>query len=514
MSGTQTKLSFSTILDTALDAVVVMDRRGAIVDWNNVAAEIFGWTRTEAIGASLADLIVPVRLREAHSNGLKRFLDTGVGPVLRKRIEVTALRKGGEEFPVELSITPYEESGTLVFLGFLRDITERRENAARLENQARQAKVLYYAISSASSASSPEEALQTCLNAVHELTGWPLGHVYVPSSRHPNQLDPSGIWFPASGMEYLDFKEATARTCLPLGKGLPGLVWQSGEPQWIRETRFNARLPRADKMDNAGIRSAVAFPVKNGGTTIAVVEFFTPVQSEPDPNLLLILRSIGDQVGRVFERRLAEAKLQNETDRQKLLLAELNHRVKNMLTVVSGIASQTMRHTNSVASFNKDFLGRLHALSEAHSLLATQSWEETPLEALAEKILAPYRVESSRIKLGGPQLALTAKAALALSLVLHELVTNATKYGALAVPEGNIHIAWNFDEDRSSVLLEWRESGLAGLTKPSKTGFGTRLIDATIKHELRGVVRVRYERDGVAYSMRWPVELEAKGRRQ
>jgi PAS domain S-box-containing protein len=500
-----------TVLETALDAVVVMNRDGRIADWNSTACEIFGWTRDEAIGATLGDLIIPPQLREAHVKGLKMFLETGVGPVLRKRIEVTALRKSGQEFPVELSITPYEEAGTLVFLGFIRDITARKDAARRLEQQARQAKVLYDAISFAAGASSPEEALQICLGAVHELTGWPLGHVYLPSETEAARLDPSGIWFPATGDVYKEFKDTTADTRFSPGEGLPGLVWQSGEPVWIANVRADSRFPRAPVMEHVGISSAVGFPIKNGGTTIAVVEFFTPVQSEPDANLLLILRSIGDQVGRVFERRLAETKLKKETERQKLLLAELNHRVKNMLTVVTGIAAQTMRHSESVREFNKDFLSRLNALSVAHGLLATQSWGPTPLEMLVRQVLAPHAGANSRIETEGPPVDLAPKIALALSMVLHELATNAAKYGALANPQGRLSVLWTLNEDKSRIQMSWCEYGVPGVKKPGKTGFGTRLINATIKHELYGNFDLGYEPDGIRYSMDWALESGAKG---
>ena len=115
-----------------------------------------GGRRAEAVGSLLCDLIIPHALREAHRQGLERFLHTGVGPVLRTRIEVTALRKNGEEFPVELSITPYVNDGELVFLGFLRDITNRKRVAERLERQVQQAKLLYETISFAAQATSFE----------------------------------------------------------------------------------------------------------------------------------------------------------------------------------------------------------------------------------------------------------------------------------------------------------------------------------------------------------------------
>ena len=118
------------VLETALDAVVVMKSDGVVADWNDRAAGVFGWSRDEAVGRTMADLIIPERYREAHRNGLQRYLETGIGNVLGTRIEVAGLRKNGEEFPVELSISPVRDGKSILFVGCLRDITER--NALRL----------------------------------------------------------------------------------------------------------------------------------------------------------------------------------------------------------------------------------------------------------------------------------------------------------------------------------------------------------------------------------------------
>ena len=111
------------VLETALYAVVVMRDDGIVADWNDQAVNVFGWTREEAVGHAMADLIVPERYRTAHKNGLERYLSSGQATVLDRRIEVSAIRKNGEEFPVELSIAPIN-GGRLLFVGFLRDITE------------------------------------------------------------------------------------------------------------------------------------------------------------------------------------------------------------------------------------------------------------------------------------------------------------------------------------------------------------------------------------------------------
>ena len=115
-----------------------MSPEGRVTEWNEVASSTFGWSRSEALGAILADLIIPHRLRGAHATGLAKFLKTGVGPILRNRIEVVACRKSGEEFPVELSVTPWSNDGAVCFLGFVRDITDRKRFEQYLEESNRE----------------------------------------------------------------------------------------------------------------------------------------------------------------------------------------------------------------------------------------------------------------------------------------------------------------------------------------------------------------------------------------
>ncbi|HEV8420372.1 MAG TPA: PAS domain S-box protein [Actinomycetota bacterium] len=131
------------IIETASDAVVGMDTNGRITDWNRQAESTFGWSREEAIGRVLADTIVPPQYREAHASGLERFLQTGQGPVLNRRVELAALHREGREFPVELTVCPVQWGPTLGFTAFVRDITERKqaeEQLRRARNEAERAK--------------------------------------------------------------------------------------------------------------------------------------------------------------------------------------------------------------------------------------------------------------------------------------------------------------------------------------------------------------------------------------
>lgn len=118
------------VLETTLDSVIVMKSDGIVVDWNDRAVSIFGWSREEAVGRPLAELVIPERYREAHKKGLRRYLESRKGEVIGRRIEVSGLRRNGDEFPVELSISPIQDVEGILFVGCLRDLSER--NALRL----------------------------------------------------------------------------------------------------------------------------------------------------------------------------------------------------------------------------------------------------------------------------------------------------------------------------------------------------------------------------------------------
>ncbi len=124
-----------SVLDTAFDAVVVIDTSDRIIGWNHIAAATFGWSSADAIGHRISELIIPEQHRAAHDRGLRHYLETGEGPVLDKTIEISALRRSGEEFPVELSITCSDQFGEILFVGFLRDISERRARAERMQRR-------------------------------------------------------------------------------------------------------------------------------------------------------------------------------------------------------------------------------------------------------------------------------------------------------------------------------------------------------------------------------------------
>lgn len=312
--------SLGAVLRTALDAVVVMRLDGTIAGWNDVAERTFGWSFDEARGRRMSEMIIPERYRTAHEQGLAHYLATGEGPVLDRHFEIEALHRAGHELPVELSITRTEQFGEPVFLGFLRDISERRDAARR----------------------------------------------------------------------------------------------------------------------------------------------------------------------------------------QELLIGELNHRVKNMLGVVSGIAHQTARNSSDIAGFSEAFDGRLMSLASAHEILTGSSWEVAPLVTLMDALLAAYRDEAGQVSWHGDDVELDSRQLLSMGMIVHELLTNAIKYGALSQPGGRLAITWR--REAGWLNFAWDETGLEGVTPPARLGFGSKMIKLSAGHELRGRLTTEWATDGVRHRLAFPLE--------
>ncbi|GAO38904.1 putative two-component histidine kinase [Sphingomonas changbaiensis NBRC 104936] len=479
------------VLETALDAVVAMAPDGTVAAWNAVAEQVFGWTEAEVLGRPLADLIIPQQHREAHRAGLERYNRTGRETILNRRIEITAVDRAGREFPVELSITTAPDR--LLFIGFLRDITARREAEARLQRQAREAQLLFEVASLATSTNSFEDALRACLNAICDLTGWPLGHALLLIG---TELVSMSVWHDDTKGAADALREATEQIRFTSGVGLPGMVLAAGEPIWIADAAEASQFPRK----GLGLGAAFGFPLKSEGRIIAVLEFFTYDRVRPDPELMLVVRTLGEQVGRVLERKRTE-------DHQELLLHELNHRVKNMLSIVQSVAMQTFKGAAPREAI-RTFETRLGALAAAHDLLIAENWEAASLQEIVSKAGLGCGADRDRIRTEGPELRLHARAAVSLSLALHELCTNAVKYGALSTEGGRIHIAWHIVHDGTRLCLVWQEQGGPAVQPPQARGFGSRMIERALAAELGGKVELHFLPEGLRCVIEAPLPAE------
>lgn len=211
--------------------------------------------------------------------------------------------------------------------------------------------------------------------------------------------------------------------------------------------------------------------------------------------LLLLLIGVG------FAVRMATTIARGEA-LHVLLVEELNHRVKNTLAIMQAIASQTFRSASP--NERRAFEGRLTALSEAHNLLSDEKWLHAGIRDVVERVLRPYvLLDSRRIRMSGPEVPLSPPQAVTLSMILHEIATNAAKYGALANDTGAVQIEWQtFDRPATRMLqLIWRETGGPKVTAPEHKGFGSQLIERGARDQLRGRAVTEYSEDGVTYTI-------------
>ncbi|WP_427964610.1 CHASE domain-containing protein [Altererythrobacter sp.] len=219
--------------------------------------------------------------------------------------------------------------------------------------------------------------------------------------------------------------------------------------------------------------------------------------------LLMVLVRLMTQQAREDEARIEYYAEQNSI--RNSLVRELNHRVKNTLANVLSIASLTRRRTDNLDEFASALDGRIRALSATHDLLTKSDWGTTLLRDVAEAELAPYSAGfDSTVELIGPAVELAPNDALSLGLALHELATNAAKYGALSRKGGKVTITWDMAGE-DGAIIRWQESGGPQVEAQRKPGFGTELIEKIIAHELKSPVKLEFPPEGVRCELRVPV---------
>jgi PAS domain S-box-containing protein len=196
-------------------------------------------------------------------------------------------------------------------------------------------------------------------------------------------------------------------------------------------------------------------------------------------------------------------------ERQKLLVNELNHRVKNTLVSVQSIASQTLRTTDTPEAFRDAFEGRIMALSHTHDLLTQQNWEGASLREIFDFELEAFAARDRIAFDYARDLQLSPKATVALGMAVHELATNALKYGALSIPDGSVRVVWASDPGEADggpcLRLSWTEQGGPPVVAPTRRGFGARLLEKGLAGELSAQVSIAYDSLGLVCTMRLPI---------
>jgi PAS domain S-box-containing protein len=250
----------------------------------------------------------------------------------------------------------------------------------------------------------------------------------------------------------------------------------------------------ADKQDSFTSEYRTVHP---DGTTLWLRGRAQVVARAPDGKAQRLVSIVTD----VTERKATE-------DHIQFLMHEISHRSKNLLMVIQSIARRTARTAGTMEDFENRFERRLQGLAASHEVLVSKNWQGAPLAELVRQQLVPFvEVHSSRFEIAGPDIVVTAEAAQAIGLAIHELATNAIKHGALSESGGKVSISWGFDgnADTPPVLLNWIEQGGPQVSPPSRKGFGHVVIGEMVERSLNGKVAVEFDAQG----LRWSVSIPA-----
>lgn len=293
------------VLNSSLDSVIAINPAGVVTDWNVQAEKTFGWTRNEAIGRKLEELIVPTAYQEAFLKGLHRFGETGEAPIVGERLELSAIRRDGSEFPIELSVTRVVKDDEIYFVAYLRDITDWTTQEKLQSLEMLEAKLVGDTAVTLAQASSFEESLQNILDTICQEIDWPVGHVWIPNESG-SFLVSSHIWHVAPDMQIDELHRATANATFGPDHGLSAAIWRAAEPIWLESIDKGHEFVRADACRPAGLRSWFGFPVSSHDQVEAVLEFFHSEPQPRDSQLIDLVVRLGRRIGDLVHSRRFE----------------------------------------------------------------------------------------------------------------------------------------------------------------------------------------------------------------
>jgi PAS domain S-box-containing protein len=475
----------AALVESSDDAIVSVDLDATIATWNRGAEKLFGYGAEEIIGKSVT-ILIPTDRQGEEPNILERI---GRGEHLQ-RYETVRLRKDGGAIPVSLSVSPIMGTGGTIIGAskIARDITERKRAEEALAKRLDEQAALYQFTDRLFRGGSVDDIFEAALDAIVRAMGCERASVL--------------LFDDFAAMKFVAWRGLSDRYRQVV----------EGHSPWTRETKNPAPISVGD-IDGADLDPSLKATVKAEG--IAALAFipltvrgelvgkFMTYYEAPhvfnDAEVDLAV-TIARQLGFGLERIRAEDERRKAEEAKELLVCESTHRIKNTLATVQAIASQTFRRTQ--AGDLQTFLARLHALGEAHELLTSQNWDSASLRDVVKRTLKPFEAsQKKRFIVRGPVVSLPARTSLALTMCLHELATNAAKYGALRKGTGQVHVTWRLigNGGQHKVRLLWREHGGPRVRVPTRKGFGSLLIEQSFGGE--GTSRVDFKPDGLKWSL-------------
>jgi PAS domain S-box-containing protein len=482
----------AAIVESSDDAIISKNLDSSITSWNKGAERLFGYTAEEAIGQSVTILIPPERQDEEAS-----IIERIRRGQRIEHYETVRVRKHGSRIDVSLTVSPVRNAAGKVIGAskIARDITEQKQAAKRAREHEQRL-----------------SAELADMRRLQEISTRLLQHDNV-EALYEGILD-AAVMLMHSDMATMQILDSVKGELRLLGsRGFdPALI---GSFEWVgpgagtscaAALRAGCRVvipdidvcdfvvgtPAHDALRQCGIRAAQSTPLMSrSGGLIGMITNHWRQPHEPNQRQLLLIDVLARQAADLIERKKNEEKI-------ALLAREAEHRTKNLLATVQ--ATVRLTRSGTVEGVKQAIEGRIQAIANVHSLFAQSHWSGAELRSVVTQELSPYSGDGgSRVRIDGPALSLEADTAQTIAVALHELATNAAKYGALSAPDGRVEVEWSPAAD-GRLVLRWTEQGGPRVQwpAPTKKGFGTRVIESMIRDQLKGEIRFDWRAEGLA----------------
>ena len=502
----------NAVCNNASGALFILDESQHCIYMNTAAVELTGFELEELRDRPLHDFIHHTRPDGSPYPIKECPIDRAFPQSTRERGQDRFIHKDGHSYAVEYTASPVRKQGVIVGTVLeVRDIGAEISARHAIEEETRTLEILNRTGAMLAGKLDLEEIVQAVTDAATELSGAQFGAFFYNTVREGKELQ----LYTLSGAP----REAFSAFPQPRHTAIFGPTFAGGsilrvgnitaDPRYGQNGPFHGMPP-----GHLPVTSYLAVPVisRNGGILGALIFG----HKEPDvfsERCERIVKAIAAQASiaidnaNLFDAAQKEiVERQRSEDHQKLLIQELNHRVKNMLATVQSIATRTFRGCAEESAMRL-FEGRLLALSHSHSLIMRESWRNVELKEVASTALSPFLgdiADNERTLLEGEPIRLTPKLALALGMGFHELATNAAKYGSLQAEAGRVEIRWR-EVSEGTLCITWVEKHGPPVMRPRRRGFGTRLLERGLAHEINGKVRLLHDPDGLICEIHMPM---------
>lgn len=476
----------AAIVDSSFDAIIAKDLDGTITAWNRGAEQIYGYSAAEAVGRNISLIVPEDRLAE-----LERIMAEVRSARRVEPFDTVRVRKDGVQIDVSVTLSPiYNNAREMVGISAIgRDISEQKQAKLIAQKNERQ------------------QALAADLGT-RALSGESLDQVITLAIRHLVQTldaDAADVVEPTADGSELQLRGAAGWDGETAGAvvgradaGMPAaLAIRKARDVLVRDLTADDRCADAARLRERGMASVAVVPIPGEQRPLGALGVYARRTDAFTSRDVSFLQSVANVLAHAMYRRLAD-------ERQRLLVRELDHRMKNTFKVVDVMAKQTLKRSRSFDEFQSAFEGRLHSMARTHELLIAREWRAVDVETLLRRT---FDIHQESVELDCDPIELDAETGAALSMAVYELVTNAAKYGGLAAPDGALRVEVRRvrRNEAAWLRLAWQESTVAPVQPPAEEGFGYRMVRRVVESQLRGTAAVDYQPHGVSWQIEIPL---------